>query len=241
MTWLVGVINSRISSLGNSRSGNHMKTSLANWYDHLEYLSSKVLKFLVFQYNLPINNSLFFFFNSCLCNKSHQLPFGISTLKSRGPLDLLHTNVWGLSLVVPMNGFSYNFIFVDYFIKYTWLFPKSKKLIRRVSHFLKVQNYDGKIFQNSITTIYFDGEGESHGIQHLFSPQHTPQYVASPKHQHRHVETRLTLLHKASLLFSFWSHAFQVVVYLINQISTPILYKSPFELLYQTTLNYSKL
>ena len=139
---------------------------------------------------------------------------------------------------------------MDYFTKYTWLFPMSKKLIRRVSHFLKVQNYDGKIVQNSITTIYFDGEGEyhglksfvvSHGIQHLFSPQHTPQYVASPKHQHRHVETRLTLLHKASLLFSFWSHAFQVVVYLINQISTPILYKSPFEFLFQTTLNYSKL
>ena len=109
-----------------------------------------------------------------------------------------------------------------------------------------------KKFKSKINTIYSDGGGEyqglkniveSHGIQHLVSPPYTPQHIASAERRHRHiVETGLSLLHKASLPLSFWSHAFQAAVYLINRLPTPILnFKSPFESLFHMAPNYSKL
>lgn len=107
-------------------------------------------------------------------------------------------------------------------------------------------------FQTSIVTIYFDGGGEyqclkgifeSHGIQHLVSPPYTPQHIASVECRHQHiVETGLSFLHKASLPLSFWPHAFQTAVYLINRLPTPFLHnKSPFENLFHNPSNYSKL
>ena len=56
-----------------------------------------------------------FMCESCLCNKSQRLSFGESTLESRGPLDLMYTNVWGPSLVKSIDGFLYYVIFVNHF------------------------------------------------------------------------------------------------------------------------------
>lgn len=50
-----------------------------------------------------------------------------------------------------------------------------------------------KYFKTSIVTMYSDGGGEyrglksmieSHGIQHLFSPPHTPQLIGSAERKH---------------------------------------------------------
>lgn len=53
------------------------------------------------------------FFGSCRCNKSRKLSFGVSSLKSRYPLDLLCTNIWGPSPIHSMSGYSYYVIFID--------------------------------------------------------------------------------------------------------------------------------
>ena len=58
-----------------------------------------------------------------LCNKSQLLPFGDSTLESKGPLDLIYTDVWGPSPINSADGFYYYVIFVDHFTKYVWLYP----------------------------------------------------------------------------------------------------------------------
>ena len=64
---------------------------------------------------------------------------------------------------------------------------------------------------------------------------------ASRRHHHI-VETRLTLLHNASLPLSFWSFAFQIASYLINRLPTSLLNnKSSFESLFGSPPNYSKL
>ena len=120
------------------------------------------------------------------------------------------------------------------------------------SVFSKFKTMVEKFFSAPIITIYSDGGGEykalksiveSHGIQHLISPPYTPQHVASVERRHRHVvETGLTLLHCASLPLSFWSYAFKTAIYLINRLPTPVLSnKSPFESLFHSQPNYSKL
>ena len=73
------------------------------------------------------SSSLDFICQSCVCNKSHRLPFGESTLKSRGPLDLIYTNVWGPALIQSIHGFHYYLIFVDHFTKYVWFYPSRLK------------------------------------------------------------------------------------------------------------------
>lgn len=83
----------------------------------------------------------------------------------------------------------------------------------------------------------------THEISYFTTPPHTPELIGITERRHRHiVETRLSLLHYARLPLRFWSHAFQIVVYLINCVPIPILNsKCPFTLLYNQTPTYSKL
>jgi len=74
-------------------------------------------------------------------------------------------------------------------------------------------------------------------------PPHTPELNGYSERRHRHiVETGLALLTHASLPLSFWPQAFSTAVYLINRMPTKTLqFSSPFELIFQTAPNYSKL
>ncbi|KAD4586624.1 hypothetical protein E3N88_24225 [Mikania micrantha] len=65
--------------------------------------------------------------------------------------------------------------------------------------------------------------------------------VAERRHRHI-VETGLALLHYAHLPLSFWTHAFQTAVYLINRLPTPILdFQCPYFILYNQKPTYDKL
>ena len=69
-------------------------TPLVIWHGHFGHPSSKIIKSLVqsglvlLSSSMPLN----FMCESCLCNKSQRLPFGDSTLESKGPLDLVYTD-----------------------------------------------------------------------------------------------------------------------------------------------------
>ena len=74
------------------------------------------------RFNLCIPN-----FNNCLCiarltNKSHKLPFNVSTLSSSTPLDLIYSDVW-TSPVLSNDMFKYYVIFVDHYTHYIWFIP----------------------------------------------------------------------------------------------------------------------
>lgn len=119
------------------------------------------------------------------------------------------------------------------------LFPKFKALVE-------------KFFATTIISIYTDNGGEylslysflsERGISHITTPPHRPELNGTSERKHRHiVETGLTLLHNACMPLSYWSYAFITAVYLINRLPTPLLqYSSPYEKLFFTTPNYSKL
>ena len=103
----------------------YSKVSPAMWHGCLGHPFSKLLKFLAGSGLLSLSSSLpsKFTCESCLCNKRKRLPFGESSLESCGPLDLVYTDVWGLSLIESVDGFHYYVIFVDHFTKYIWLYP----------------------------------------------------------------------------------------------------------------------
>lgn len=98
-----------------------------------------------------------------------------------------------------------------------------------------VENY----FQTKIISVFSDNGGEYHklkshflsvGISHYTTPPHTPEHNGTAERRHRHiVETGLSLLHHASLPISYWSHAFQVAVYLINRLpSSALSFHTPY-------------
>ncbi|EOY32308.1 Uncharacterized protein TCM_040047 [Theobroma cacao] len=229
-----------------------VKTSFDVWHRRLGHPSSEILTFMLKFFGLPsIASNKAFSCNSCACNESHKLPFGQSTLSSTKHLQLLYTDVWGPAQISFVEGFRYYVIYIDHFTKYIWFFlmkhnsdvylllPIFKALVK-------------KAFNTSITCIYSDNGGKyqkmskylaTHGISHLTTPPYTLELNGAAERRHKHiVETGLTLLHHASMPLKFWSHAFQVAVYPINKLPTPLLnLKSPFEILFETPPNYSKL
>ena len=112
---------------------------------------------------------------SCMCNKSQRLPFGESTLESRGPLDLIYIDVWGPAPVQSIYGFLYYVIFIYHFTKYVWLY-----LLRLKSDVFTIfRQYKAvveKKISRPIILVYSNG-GEEYtilknflcqlGIQHL--------------------------------------------------------------------------
>lgn len=107
------------------------------------------------------------------------------------------------------------------------------------------------MFECKIKSFQSDGGGEftsyrlqnllsQHGIYHRNSCPHTPEQNGEAERKHRHiVETGLALLAHCGVPLSFWDVAFDIAVFLINLMPTPILQGlSPYEKLFHTTPDY---
>ena len=99
--------------------------------------------------------------------------------------------------------------------------------------------------------VYTDNGGEyidlkdflsQNGISRLTTPPHALEHSGYFKRRHcQIVKTGLTLLSHASLLISFWSHAFAIAFYGIKKMPTPtLILSSPFESIFHKMPNYSK-
>ncbi|KAJ0587378.1 putative RNA-directed DNA polymerase [Helianthus annuus] len=216
-----------------------------DWHHTLGHPSLRVFKTLAKCLGLHFDFDNFHC-NSCSLNKSHKLPFGMNSFTTSKPLQLVYSDVWG-PVDKSVDGFAYYIIFVDYHTKYIWLYPMRRK--SDVSTlFPQFKVLVEKYFQTPLISLFTDNGGEyigltsylqSQGISHFTTPPHTPEQNGVAGHRHI-VETGLALLHYANLPLSFWSHAFQVAVYLINRLPTPILdSKSPYHMLYDKNPTYS--
>lgn len=95
------------------------------WHRRLRHSSLKTIKSLVHSSLVSLSTilPLNLLCDSYLFNKRQRLLFGESTLESNEPLDLVYTDVWGLSPIQSIDRFYYYVIFVDHFTKYVWLYP----------------------------------------------------------------------------------------------------------------------
>jgi len=71
-----------------------LKIAPTNWHFLLGHLVVSVLKTILTKHNLNSSSvSKDFVCNACHCNKSHKLPFSVSTLTSHKPLEIIFFDV----------------------------------------------------------------------------------------------------------------------------------------------------
>jgi transposase InsO family protein len=225
------------------------RTSLDLWHTRLGHPSTKTCHFLISRFSLPVsgsNQTLSSLCSACQCNKSHQLYFSKTSLISTHPLEYIYTDIWGPAASTSIDGYRYYALFVDHFTKYCWLFLIHHKNDVR-SIFIQLKGFVEKQFGFQIKNLYSDNGGEYQSLRQFLSAQsinmltiapHTPQQNGTSERRHRHIiETGLMLLHQAHLPMSYWTHAFQTAIYLINVLNN----KSPFESIFGRQPNYHKL
>ena len=186
-----------------------------------------------------------------MSSKSHRLPYSKSSHQTNKALEIIHSDLWGPSLVISHVVNRYYVMFIDDFTRYTWLYPlKLKSDV--FQDFIDFQHRIERQFNQKIVNFQSDWGGEfqalskhlkEHGINHRISCPHTPAQNGTAERKHRHIiETALSLLHQSSVPNSFWDEVVCTAVYLINRLPTQILKKkSPYQLVYNKEPEYGSL
>lgn len=165
--------------------------------------------------------------------------------------DLLHMDVWGPYQGETLHGCKYFLTLVDDFSRATWTFlmPSKQEVFQKFTSFVSyVQNH----FNTSIKTVRTDNESEfiNHavhnflsniGILHQLSCTHTPQQNARVERKHKHLlEVARAFRFQSGLPYKYWGDCLLAATYVINLLPTHVLnYKSPYELLYNMSPDYS--
>ncbi|CAN0840533.1 Retrovirus-related Pol polyprotein from transposon RE1 [Linum grandiflorum] len=189
----------------------------------------------------------------CLQAKFSQRSFSTSTTVYSEPFELVHTDLWGPSPVTSRMGFRYFVLFVDHATRFTWVYFLRQKsdLLPIAREFIQMVSTQ---FGKQIKIIRSDPGGEfiSNQLQELFKekgilPQQSCPGVSQQnglvERKNRHVlELTHTILFHSCVPPSFWVEAVHTVVHLINRQITPILKeRSPYQVMYSRTPDYSKL
>jgi hypothetical protein len=227
------------------------KIAPINWHFRLGHPSLPILNVIISKNELNIcSMTKQFSCNACQCNKSHKLPFSISTLESHAPLEIIFSDVWTAPMY-SIDGFKYYIVFIDHFTCYTWFYPLQHKSDVKPT-FIRFKAIVENYFNHKSITFYSDNGGEFtalkdffqlHGISHHTFAPHTPEHNGISKRKHQHiVETGLSLPTHTSLPQKFWSFAFSTTIYFINRMpSWSLQYFSPFELIFKKSPNHAKL
>ena len=223
-------------------------------YSRLGHPSSLIFRKVISGNHIAVQgaSSVGFFCSDCAIAKNHKLPFKATSSSTSHSLALLHCDVWGPAPVTSVSGFSYYLLIVDDHTKYSWVFPlKAKSEV--YSTFVNFKTYVENAVGNKIKVLRSDSGGEfvsslfqaflkQHGILHQFSCPHTPEQNGSAERKHRHlVETARTLLVASHVPHIYWIEAISTALYLINRMPISGRLGSPWELLFHTSPDYSRL
>ena len=103
----------------------HQSNNWLLWHHRLGHPSDKVLSSALSSYTQSVvsnKNEIVTHCKHCLSGRMHELPFDKSNFISSQPLELVHSDVWGPSLVMFVNDFRYFLVFADDFTKFIWTY-----------------------------------------------------------------------------------------------------------------------
>ncbi|GFS46412.1 hypothetical protein Acr_00g0102120 [Actinidia rufa] len=191
---------------------------------------------------------------SCQLAKQPALSFTKSTSVSSAPFALVHSDIWGPSPTSTMGGSQYFVIFVDDFLRYTWLYLlKNRSQLQQTYYYdfarmIKTQfSRDIKVFrsdnaQEYCDTSFFAFLREQGTLPHRSCPG-TSQQNGRAERKHRHLlDTTRALLISSGYPERFWGEAALIAAYTINRVPSPLLGNlTLYERLYGTPPDYHSL
>ncbi|KAL5753796.1 hypothetical protein ACOSP7_022016 [Xanthoceras sorbifolium] len=188
----------------------------------------------------------------CQYGKAHQLPYEESTFKSKKPLELVHSDVFGPVKQPSIGGMRYMVTFIDDFSRYVWVFFMKEKseTFSKFKEFKEV--VEGEV-EKKIRCLRTDNGGEySSGefsqylrecqIRHQYTCANTPQQNGVAERKNRHLaEVCRSMLHAKNIPGRFWAEAMRTAAHVINKLPQPRLeFVSPYEKLWdkKPTVSY---
>jgi hypothetical protein len=160
---------------------------------------------------------------------------------------VVHSDLWGSSLITSKNDFRYYVHFVDEYSKFSWIyFLHTKDEI--VDVFTKFKCQVENLFSSSIKILQTDGGTKFKPLARLFSQlvhqltcPYTPQQNGVAERKHRHiVELSLAIISHSSIPLDYWDHIFQSMVFIINRLPpTTSPHISPFTILFNKKPDYT--
>ena len=117
-------VSTRLPSISSAFHAHQSKNWLL-WHHRLGHPSDKVLSSALSSYTQSVvsnKNEIVTHCKHCLSDRMHELPFDKSNFISSQPLELVHSDVWGPSLVMFVNDFRYFLVFADDFTKFIWTY-----------------------------------------------------------------------------------------------------------------------
>lgn len=222
------------------------------WHGWIGHPLGRIVKSIVSSHFLPVSKKNYYFCQPCHMTKGHKFPFPSIFTIYEHPLGLIVLDLWGPAPLVSNNGLIYYIVFMDVFSRYLWIFPLAKKF-DALNVFISFKHKIERIIDCKIRTFQSENGGEYLKLKkfpdsklnsHCFSCPHTPEHNDLAECCHKQiVEIGLALLTTASIPTTYWDHeAFQTACYLVNRLPSSVHpTKSPLELLFKTTLNYTQL
>ena len=163
----------------------------------------------------------------CEPAKSHRASFPLTLTKSPVPFMIIHSDVWGPSKFVTLDGSCWFVTFIDDCTRMTWVcLMKSKSevnLLFQKFHKMVCSQYNGQV-----QVLHSDNGGEylsfelkqyleAHGTIHQTTCSNTPQQNGVVQRKNRHLlEVVCASLIKAHMPLSYWGHTLTSAAYLIN-------------------------
>ncbi|KAM2097702.1 hypothetical protein ACFX1R_021209 [Malus domestica] len=231
-----------------------IKAPVKIWHSHLGHPSSSIFHKVIASNKLVVQGTSYvdFFCSNCAIAKNHKLPFKAASSSTSQSLALLHCDVSGPAPVLSVSGFWYYLLLGDDHTKYSWFFPLKAKL-EVYSTFVSFKTYVENSVGNKLKVIRSDSGGEFvstsfqtflklHGISHQLSCPQTPEQNGCVERKHRHlIEVAHTLLVASHIPQQYWVEAISTALYLINRLPISSIVHSPWELLFHSSPNYTRL
>jgi len=134
------------------------------WHKRLGHPCSKILHSSLFDFlsiHVPVNNDICSQCPACISAKMHKISVPKHVSDSTFPLELIHSDVWGLAPIVSKLGQRFYVIFVHFKSLVENQFSTTIKIYRSD----RGGDYDNHKFKSFCL---------EHGIQHQFSCPYTP-------------------------------------------------------------------
>ena len=163
------------------------------------------------------------------------MSFNNSESISNSIFELIHSDVWGPSLVASIGGSRYFVVFIDDFSRYSWIFPmKSRSEILPIyNNFTKmVETQFSKRFKTfrsdnalEYTQYVFQALLHSYGTVHHLTYPGTSQQNGRVERKFRHIlDTVCAVLLSTKVPAPFWGEAALNAIHAINRIPSTVIH-----------------